>query len=227
MSFSAIRQQRLGSHYVEDDFSRNSLNKGWRGEGKDGERRQDDLWFPLRLSDLGLLCVCWTEYQGNGYKLCLYSCCPLLSQPLAMVLRHAVPTWYWWSHIYFPVEMAFPARDLLGDAQWLLYCQPCRLQDAVFCNKSLCKCVFSLPEWRMDYCGEGTSQCLCFFVHPARYFYPNQTGSGNLKCTPVLCLWQFLSLVVDNYSFSKIHSICHVFSGSRAFVWQSGWYTSN
>lgn len=201
--------------------------KAEEGRVRIGEKWQDDLSFPLRLCDLGLLCVCWTEYQENGYSLCLYSCCPLLNQPLAIVLRHVVPTWYWWSHVYFPVEMALPARDLPGGAQWILYCQPCRLQDAVFWNKSLCKCVFSWPEWRMDHWEEGILHFLCVSLHPGRYFYPNRVGSGNLKCIPVLCLWQFLSLVVDNYSFSKIHRICHVFSGSRAFVWQSGWYTSN
>lgn len=63
--------------------------------------------------------------------------------------------------------MALPARDLLGGAQWLLYCQPCRLQDAVFWNKSLCKCVFldQNEEWITGR-KEPHSFCVFLFTQP-------------------------------------------------------------
>lgn len=61
--------------------------------------------------------------------------------------------------------------------------------------------------------------CVFFFpLGPARYFYPIWAGSESLTSTSVLCLFLFVPLVVDNYSFSKVLSICHIFGGSRAFV---------
>lgn len=141
--------------------------------------------FPLRLYNFGLR-VCWTEYQENGYSLCLYPCCSLSNQHFGSSPETCCPNPVLTVPPEFSCSDGFACQRLF---EWhtMAFVLPYRLlQETVFRSRSLwtgpnhCKSIlfffFFWPEWKMYWSGDqrkklqSQCQCLVSFLAPPRIF---------------------------------------------------------
>lgn len=162
--------------------------------------------FPLRLYNFGLR-VYWTEYQENGYSLCLYPCCSLSNQHFGSSPETCCPNPVLTVPPEFSCSDGFACQRLF---EWhtMAFVLPYRLlQETVFGSRSLwtgpnhCKSIlffFFLTRVKnvlIRWSGEETPESVSvfgFLLGPTTYFYLNWASSENLAST-LVCSYFCLS----------------------------------
>ena len=225
----SMRLQRVGHDWATE--LNWTCNKGWHG-GAAWQKEKVTRWPLISLWDSVIYeSSVLDRISGKWLQPLFIFMLPFSHGPFGGCPETCCPNKAWQSQLYFPVKRILPAQFCL----WVAHNGLCLTSFADFFKKLYLvlishwlgtnpfeKGFLFLTRMKNVLSGKNTSQCLCFPFGLTWYFYPNGAASGNLWHTSVLCLFLFVPLGMDNYSFSKIHNTWHIFDESRAFVWKSG-----